>query len=75
MEFLEATVPVFYGTLHLHADGTYRLEPPFRSHDLPWPRRVRVKVPATAQGGGAGALGSYDVDLYADGTYSLESVS
>lgn len=73
MDFLEATVSVLYGTLHLHADGTYRLEPPFHSHDIPWPRRVRIKLPVTRpEGSTLPPIERFDAALYADGTYRLE---
>ena len=79
--FLEQVVPLlhpFYenATLTLHADGTYEVEPPFRSADLPWPREMGINIRKNRDA--ESTLPPFEpmnIRLHEDGTYELFAVS
>jgi hypothetical protein len=70
--FVEQAVPLAWGKLHLHADGTYQMVPPFRSADVPWPRRMRIKIAVKADAAAAPTFEAADIELFQDGTYELQ---
>jgi hypothetical protein len=72
MQFIEQVVALASGTLHLHADGTYQISPPFRSADIPWPRRMRIRIAIKDDNGATSRFDAAEVALHQDGTYELE---
>ena len=74
MEFVEQNVPLASAILRLHADGTYSVDPPFRSSAIPWPRRMHIKISMPRPKDGLLPPFEFvNVALYQDGTYLFET--
>jgi hypothetical protein len=74
MLFVEQAVPLAWGVLNLHADGSYQMVPPFRSGDIPWPRRMRIKISVKADPAASPSFAPADITLFQDGTYELDTL-
>jgi hypothetical protein len=73
MQFIEQVVALASGTLQLHADGTYQINPPFHSANIPWPRRMRIRIAVKDDSGATSRFEAAEVALFQDGTYELGS--